>query len=1372
MSAATPIGFPLSDQQRHSGHARALGRLAACTALSKSRCRSTALALWAVLQRLVERHENLRTVFRLRPAEGLSAHIVPLSAPVELPVLDLTHVASSDRMDAVWRAFAQTQSEPLAPERAPLRLTLVMLAPDQHFLFVSIAALCADPRSLDNFVGEIARLYAGGAEAAEQPLQYTQFTRWQAELHRDELALEARRFWTAQQLGRYPPLAPAPRRQPCPETSAGSTTVPVDRVVWARVQAWSRQHDIAPSTFLLGCWAAYLRRVTGAPDLVIGVAHDGRDYPELVPVLGRFARRLPVHVRVHSGSRFADLLAALHDSLVALRNRADYTRWEDIAPETGDGLELPCCFRFVAEGAMLDESPGFALRRTALLDDPCDVELIATPHQKLALRCDPRFYLTDDALRIASGLSVLIAAAADDPAGLVDGLAAIGPDERHRLVVSLNRVSPATESCFHRDFAASAARWPDAIAVMSSTGHLTYRELDRRSNQLACTLRRLGIGAETPVALVMERSIDLLVAVLGIMKSGGAFVPLDPALPAQRLRFCMADTDAPVIVTQRRLAPALPSHHAAIVCLDDDRHDITRENADDPAAPVGPENLAYILYTSGSTGTPKGVMVPHRGLGNYARWAADAYDIAAGSVTPVHSSFSFDMTLTSLLPPLLTGAIVNLLDEVPGIDALAGALRSQGGVGLAKITPTHLDLLRGTLTPDELAGQSRAFVIGGEALHVEKLEPWLSHAPGTRIYNEYGPTETVVGCASYEVDRDAPGRGAVPIGRPITGTAIYLLDRRLELVPFGATGEVFVGGLGVSRGYLRRAALTAACFIPDPFSQIAGARLYRTGDLARYRASGDLEYLGRIDNQVKLHGFRIEPGEIEAALQEHQGVEAAAVAVRENSAGDKRLVAYLVPDRRRAAPVHGILRLVREGLPTGAKLYPMPNGMTVVGLNLPETVMLFREIFEDRCYARHGITLEDGGCIFDVGANIGMFSLFAAREWPGCSIFAFEPIPPVFAALQANARMFGLNAHLFACGLGARSGEAVLTHYRHATVLSGRFPGAEDRDAVRAYLLSQNGDLPPAELEQLLAERLATETFTRPLQTLSGIIAAHGVTQIDLLKLDVEKSEADVLSGLDDSDWARVRHAVIEVHDLDGRLRLMVAQFEARGFHVEVEQDALLAATRIFNLYARRITVAHRLRPAATQPLPSGTETLWYSSDALVADVHGSLERCLPRWMVPAAYVCIEELPLAPSGKLDRLTLPMPEQAQVAQRPYAAPGSAAEAALAAIWQQLLGLDRVGVHDNFFEIGGDSIISIQVVALARRAGLALQPQDIFARQTIAELAASTTPAPPTAAAAKAPDEAPLSPIQSWFFALELAAPNHWNQTALFELPPGG
>lgn len=1360
MKFVGPTGSPLSDQQRQlclASRGDPPGGLhgAVEIALPLDRAR-----LVAALRRLVERHETLRTVFRRRPAEAMPVQVVLPPAPIELPVLDLADLPGSERMEAVWRAFARSQQEPFAAGLAPLRLLLVAVGPDRHFFFIGIAALCADARSLDNLVADLARLYAGGAEA-EPPIQYAQFVAWQEELHREDVALDARRFWLAQQPGRHPPLAPVPFR-PAGEAARADATVPVDPEIWARVQAWGRQHDVAPGTFLLGCWVAYLHRVTGAADLVIGVTQDGRDYPELLPATGRFARRLPVHVHLRAGQGFAELLAELQKSLAALRDLADYTRWDDVAPPVAGGLELPCCFRFVAADELPEEVPGFALRRTAMRDDPCDVELIATAQAGLALRCDPGRGLAGDAGRIASGLAELIAAAAADPAGPIDRLASIGLEERHRLVLGLNRTPPSAEGCFHRDFAASVALWPDATAVISPTETLTYLALDRRSNQLARALRRLGVGAETAVALVMERSAELPVAVLGIMKSGGAFVPLDPALPAQRLQFCLAETRAAVIVTQRHLAPALPPHAAVVICLDDDRHDVTREDADDPAAPVGPEDLAYILYTSGSTGTPKGVMVPHGGLSNYASWAADAYRIAAGSVTPVHSSLSFDMTLTSLLPPLLAGGAVELLAEAPGIEALVTALRRPGGVSLAKMTPTHLDLLRGTLAADELAGQAGAFVIGGEALQAARLEPWLRHAPGTRIYNEYGPTETVVGCTSYELPRDAAADRSVPIGRPIAGTAIYLLGRHLDLVPFGAPGEVFVAGAGVGRGYLRRAAATAAAFLPDPFARDPGARLYRTGDLARYLPSGDLDYLGRIDDQVKLHGFRIEPGEIEAALQRHPGVEAAAVAVRESDAGDRRLVAYLVPHRQRAVAVHGLLRLVREGPPAGTKLYSMANGMTVAGLNEPETAMVFREIFEDRCYARHGITLDPGACIFDVGANIGMFSLFAATEWPGCSIFAFEPVPPVFAALQANARMFSLNARLFACCLGAEPGEAVLTHYRHASVLSGRFPASDDRDAVRAYLLSQNRDLPAVELEELLAGRLATETFTRPMQTLSGFIAAHGVTRIDLLKLDVEKSEADVLAGLDEPDWHRVRQAVVEVHDLDGRLARMTAQFEAHGFHVEVEQDALLASTGIFNLYARRPALA---RPTQAAP----TEPAWHSSDALVADLRAGLERSLPRWMVPAAYVCLEEMPLAPSGKLDRAALPAPGQGGIVQPAYAAPETAAQATLAAIWQQLLGLDRVGVHDNFFEIGGDSIISIQLVALARRAGLALQPQDIFLHQTIAELAAATAQAPAEGASASAPDEAPLSPIQSSFFASQPDAPNHWNQTALFELP---
>ena len=458
----------------------------------------------------------------------------------------------------------------------------------------------------------------------------------------------------------------------------------------------------------------------------------------------------------------------------------------------------------------------------------------------------------------------------------------------------------------HHRLSAQARHTPDLLAVVAGDHHLTFAELDGRSNQLARLMQQQGVGVESLVAVCLERSVELVVALLAVLKTGAAYVPIDPGYPPDRIEWMMADAATAVCLTLSHLAHKLSSSvQSSIIFLDQSDTVLSLLSSEAVTVPVRPDNLAYIIYTSGSTGRPKGAMISHAGLMNYLEWGLTVYPVQAGGA-PVHSSIGFDLTVTSLFLPLLAGQPVRLLPEGDAGSLLGQALAEPGGFGLVKITPAHLLLLNQIVPADKAAATTHAFVIGGEQLTAEQLAFWRSHAPHTRLFNEYGPTETVVGCCVYEILPDAELSGALPIGQPIANTQLYVLDAQMQPVPDGAVGELFIGGLGVARGYLNRPSLTAEKFVPDPFSGVPGSRLYRTGDLARLRPDGQFEFLGRLDHQVKIRGYRIELGEIEAVLGQHENVRETAVIVHETS-GSKQLIAYLTAEQA-PAPLTADLR--------------------------------------------------------------------------------------------------------------------------------------------------------------------------------------------------------------------------------------------------------------------------------------------------------------------------------------------------------------------------------------------------------------------------------------------------------------------------------
>lgn len=466
------------------------------------------------------------------------------------------------------------------------------------------------------------------------------------------------------------------------------------------------------------------------------------------------------------------------------------------------------------------------------------------------------------------------------------------------------------EACFHQLFQAQAERTPDAVAVEDTNARLSYAQLNLRANVLAHHLQTLGVGPEILVGVCLETSVDALVTLLAVLKAGGAFVPLDPAYPRERLGFMMRDSRMRVLITHSQLEPRLAKGSAHTLCIDQPQAS-SADTISNLASGARSHNLAYVIYTSGSTGRPKGVMVPHRGLVNYLVWARDAYQVQQGTGAPVHSSLAFDLTITGLFLPLLAGQRVHMIPAQSNLSALADVLRRPEHFSLVKITPAHLQMLCAQLADDDAAAATRLFVVGGEALFGRSLGFWEKCAPQAILVNEYGPTETVVGCCAYFVPQKRDLEGPVPIGRPIANTQLYVLDPNLEPVAIGEPGELYIAGDGVARGYLNLPELTAAKFLPNPFvseDPRASTMMFRSGDLVRYRADGNLEYLGRLDDQIKLRGFRVEPVEIEAALLTHPAISGVAVLARSTAQGDQQLVAYFVHDDEGDAPSPSALR--------------------------------------------------------------------------------------------------------------------------------------------------------------------------------------------------------------------------------------------------------------------------------------------------------------------------------------------------------------------------------------------------------------------------------------------------------------------------------
>ncbi|MFE9533360.1 amino acid adenylation domain-containing protein [Streptomyces sp. NPDC006691] len=1043
-------------------------------------------ALATALGGLVARHEPLRTTFAA--VEGRPHQVVRPAAPVEPETQDLSGLPAQTRQARVDELLRAELSRPFDLVEGPLlRAVLLRLGAAEHTLLLTMHHIAADGWSKGVIARELGELYTVALEGGEHrlpelPVRYRDYAGWQREQLTDARRDSQLAFWKGALAGVEPLELPTDRPRPAVRTTHGALALfSVPAEVARGLAELGQSHGGTLFSVLVAASQVLLARYSRQRDIAVGTVTMGRDRSELEPLVGFFVNTLVLRSDVDTDVPFTDFLGRVTDTV-----------WDALAHQ-----DIP--FDRLVDALRIERDPG----RTPLVQ--AAVVLQNTPAGEIVLpglevtefrppSVSSIFDLTLEFAETTSGeltgtveyntdlfdagtmdrftrhLGVLLAGIVADPHRPVGDLPLLTAGELRTLTREWgdHRVPYPADATVHGLVAARARRSPDAIAV-GGTAELTYRELEERANQLAHHLIAQGARPGAHVAVCLPRGADFYLALLAVLKAGCAYVPLDPDHPAERLAYMLEDTRAPVCLTDRTLAGRLPAGRTRTVLLDAEADAIAARPQDTPEVAVGPGDMAYVLYTSGSTGTPKGVVVEHRSIVRLVS-GADYAPLHPDDVVAQAADVTFDAATFEIWGALTAGARVVPLDRETLLDARA-LTEAVDRLGITTMWLTAGVFDQVAAVDPAAFGKLRNLLFGGDAVNPRRAAQVLATAPPGRLVNGYGPTETTTFATWHHV-READGTTPIPIGRPIVNTSVYVLDERRSPVPVGVPGELYVGGPGVARGYLNLPELTQERFTADPFSDTPGARLYRTGDLVRWRADGTLEFLGRTDHQVKVRGYRIEPGEIESVLEQHPKIAAAVALVRQD--GDrKQLVGYV-----------------------------------------------------------------------------------------------------------------------------RRSGEE----------------GPE-----------------PAELR---------------------------------------------------------------------------AFAEAR----------------------------------------------------------------LPGYLVPSAFVVLAEFPLTASGKLDRRALPEPVAQHTPGTGRTAPADEAERALARVWSEVLGIEDVGTRDNFFDLGGDSILSIQVVAKARQAGWELTSKDVFARQTVAELARAAVPVTSAADAAPVTGDAPLTPVQHWFFAHHTRAPHHFNQSVLLTLAP--
>ncbi|HJT56497.1 MAG TPA: amino acid adenylation domain-containing protein [Ktedonobacteraceae bacterium] len=897
------------------------------------------------LNEIVRRHDILRTRFTVMSGEPLQHIALAMELPV--PVVDLSSLAPAQQEVEIDSLNGAETARPFDLSWGPLiRAILLTLSATEHVLLLNLHHIVCDGWSLSLLLRELSALYAAFASGKPSPLpeltlQYTDFARWQREWLQDALLDRRLDFWK-EHLADAPALLELPTDHPRPEVQTfrgAHSPFAFPASLSLALHTLSSSEDATLFMTLLAAFATLLGRLSGQNDIVIGTPIAGRMHRNLEELIGCFVNTLALRSDLSDNPRFRTLLRRV-SSLCMQAYAQQEVPFEKVVEAMAPSRDLGHAPLFqvlfvmqnvpLAPRALSDvtiQAREVIDNGTARVD--LSLVMVETP-QGLRGHWEYNTDLFEEATmrRLSGYLQHLLEGIVSNPDQRLSDLPLLDNDERIRLLQDWCGTQPAFPElpCLHEFFEAQVERTPDAIAVVSGDEHLTYDELNRWSNRLARCLRRWGVEPEVLVGLFLERSLDLVVGLLAIYKAGGACVPLDSAAPKERLTFMINDTCTALVLTQLALAPRLTLLDTPIICLDSVWEQISHEEDTSPGNRVWPENLACVIYTSGSTGKPKGIAIPHIALSNRLQWGVEDLQLTACDHLLQIAALSFDVALWELFGPWLVGARLVLAppDIYQQSSSLVALLIEQ------QITVVHLvtSVLLRVLEEPALGHCShlRSLLYGGEASPPDLLRRFFAHMKTVQLHHYYGPTEAAINATSWVFNHEQQTE-SITIGRPIRGMQVYLLDSYMQPVPPGSVGELYIGGIGVTRGYLYRPGLTAEYFIPHPFNRQHGERLYRTGDRARYQADGTLVFVGRNDAQVKIRGHRIELGEIEAVLREHPQVRDVVVLLREDHPGDQRLVAYVVPQEQPQPPG---LSALRSWLETKLPDYMLPSALVLL----------------------------------------------------------------------------------------------------------------------------------------------------------------------------------------------------------------------------------------------------------------------------------------------------------------------------------------------------------------------------------------------------------------------------------------------------------
>jgi aspartate racemase len=909
-------------------------------------------ALEQSLNKIIQRHEVLRTTFP--SVDGQPSQAIAPTITLSIPLTDLREHRETER-EAIAQQLATEeakQSFDLASDQL-FRAKLLHLTEGEYVLLLTMHHVVYDGWSYDIFFRELATLYDAFSSGKPSPIpklsiQYADFAHWQRNWLQGEVLESQLNYWKQQLSGSLPILQlPTDYQRPPVQTHPGVyQSLELSQDLTAALKALSQQEGVTLFMTLLATFQTLLSRYSGQEDIIVGTPIAGRNQVEAERLIGLFVNTLALRTNLSGNPTFRQLLNQVREVTLAAYEYQDLP-FEKLIEELNPERDLSrsplfqVMFAFQNTPSQPWELPGLTITplevhsRTSKFDLTLDLRE-TSEGTKGGIEYNTDLFEATTITRMLGHFQTLLESIVANPEQHLWDLPLLTTAEQNQLLVEWNNTTTdyPNNTCIHQLFEAQVEQTPNAIAVVFQNQQLTYQQLNQRANQLAHHLQKLGVKPEVTVGICLERSVEMLIAILAILKAGGAYIPLDPTYPQERLTFMLQDSQLSLLLTTSKIvhnslyasAKASPNRidnnqqspinpeQLTVICLDKTWKTINQENPENPKSNAKTTNLAYIIYTSGSTGNPKGVQITHQSLTNFLQSMLIDPGLKSEDILLAVTSISFDIAALELYLPLLIGAKLVIASTEVAADGqqLLKAI-DHNQVTVMQATPATWQMLLQAGWNSSTANVKK-ILCGGEALSKELARELLSKSDS--VWNLYGPTETTIWSTIYYLEAlpNHPG-SSITIGRPIANTKIYILDSHLKALPIGVPGELYIGGTGLARGYLNRPKLTREKFIPNPFEKSKDNRLYKTGDLARYRSDGTIEFIGRIDNQVKIRGFRIELGELEMAIAQHPNIEQTVVIAREDNPGDKQLVAYIVPHPEQALTTDELCRFLKQKLP-------------------------------------------------------------------------------------------------------------------------------------------------------------------------------------------------------------------------------------------------------------------------------------------------------------------------------------------------------------------------------------------------------------------------------------------------------------------------